>query len=73
MLTASFASALLLASTAPALRVEISSPKTRVSISEPVKITVRATALQAVDVPGVDWTGYPPLETWIDHGYGYVR
>lgn len=74
MLTASFVSALLLASTAPALRVEISSPKTRVSVFEPVKLTVRATALRAVDVPGVvDTTGHPLLETWIDYGQGFVR
>ena len=74
VLTASFVSALLLASTAPALRVEISSPKTRVSVFEPVKLTVRATALRAVDVPGVvDTTGHPLLETWIDYGQGFVR
>jgi hypothetical protein len=74
MLAASFISALLLASTAPALRVEISSPKTRVSVFEPVKLTVRATAMRAVEVPGVvDTTGNPLLETWIDYGQGYVR
>src|SRR4051812_31721090 len=74
MVTASLVSTLLLASAAPALRVEISSPKTRLSIFEPVKITVHASALQAVDVPGsVDETGYPLLETWIDYGQGYVR
>lgn len=74
MLAASLVSALLLASTAPALRVEISSPKTQLSIFEPVKIIVRATALQAVDVPrSVDTTGSPLLQTWIDYGQGYVR
>ena len=74
MLTATFVSALLLASTAPALRVEISSPKTRVSVFEPVKLTVSATALRPVDVPGVvDTTGQPLLEVWIDYGQGFVR
>lgn len=74
MLTATFVSALLLASTAPALRVEISSPKTRVSVGEPVKLTVRATALRAVGLPGVvDTTGHPWLETWIDYGQGFIR
>jgi hypothetical protein len=74
MLTASLVSALLLTGTAPALRVEISSPKTSLLAFEPVKLTVRATALQPVSVPGsVDTTGFPLLETWIDYGQGYVR
>jgi hypothetical protein len=74
MLTASLVSGLLLTSTAPTLRVEISSPKTSLSVFEPVKVTVRATALQPVAVPGwVDTTGQPLLETWIDYGQGYVR
>ena len=39
-----------------------------------MKLTVRATALRAVDVPGVvDATGHPLLETWIDYGQGFVR
>lgn len=71
---ASVVSTLLLAGILPALRVEITSPKTELLAFEPVKVIVRATALQPVLVPSrVDTSGYPLLETWIDYGQGFVR
>jgi hypothetical protein len=72
MLTA-FLSFLLAAGTTPPLRVEITSPKTRV-IFEPVKITVRATAIQTVIVPAISNTGgSPAMETWVDYGAGFTQ
>ena len=76
MLTASAFVSLLLAATTtpPPLRVEITSPKTRVSIFEPVKLTVRATVVQPTVLPGMSGTsGFPVVETWIDHGNGFVQ
>jgi hypothetical protein len=73
MLTA-FLSVLLAASTMPPLRVEITSPKTRVSTFEPVKLTVRATAVQPIIVPAISNTaGSPAMEIWVDYGAGFTQ
>jgi hypothetical protein len=75
MFTASaFVSVILAAGAALPLRVEITSSKTRVSIFEPVKLTVRATAIQPVFVPPTaDTAGSPAMETWVDYGEGFVE
>jgi hypothetical protein len=75
MLTVSALVSVLLAATAALpLRVEITSPKTRLFIFEPVKLTVRATAIQPVIVPPIsNMAGSPAMETWVDYGNGFTQ